>query len=183
MTTATRDFVVKGGLTVEGTQGTIDGDLIVTESALNGSLGNYIELLEKGVADGVATLDSTGNVPSDQLGNVPAGPQGTTGSQGIQGVQGPQGIDGLQGLTGIQGENGLQGIQGIQGLSQVAFQTTAPESTNILWFDTDDTGEPVIPQGGLTGQVLTKASNTDYDTQWSTVDTQSSDLMNVMGAW
>lgn len=183
MTRINKDFVVKGGIVIEGTQGTIDGDLIVTESSLDQSLGDYIALIEKGAADGVATLDETGNVPIQQLNNVPAGPQGTTGEQGVQGIQGPQGLEGLQGLTGIQGETGIQGIQGIQGLTQVAFQTTAPEYTNILWFDTDDTGEPVIPQGGITGQVLTKASNTDYDTQWSTVDTQSSDLMNVMGAW
>ncbi len=46
------------------------------DAAINGlgnSLGNYVLLSEVGVADGIATLDSTGNVPLSQLGNVQAG--------------------------------------------------------------------------------------------------------------
>lgn len=44
----------------------------VDQTGLAGSLGDYVELASVGVADGVASLDSTGNVPSSQLGNVPA---------------------------------------------------------------------------------------------------------------
>ena len=62
MTTYNKDFVVKNGLIVEGAQGTIDGSVIVTEAALDTSLGDYVPLSEKGSADGVAELDSNSNV-------------------------------------------------------------------------------------------------------------------------
>ena len=62
MTRYNKDFVVKNGLVVEGAQGTIDGSIIVTEAALDTSLGDYVALSEKGSADGVAELDSNANV-------------------------------------------------------------------------------------------------------------------------
>lgn len=76
----------------------------------------------------------------------PQGPQGETGPQGEQGIQGPAGPQGPQ---GPQGETGPQGPQGEQGIQGPAGQ--------------DGVG---IPAGGTTGQVLAKASNTDYDTEW-----------------
>lgn len=42
----------------------------VDEDSVSGSLGDYVELALLGVADGVATLDSTGNVPASQLANI-----------------------------------------------------------------------------------------------------------------
>lgn len=39
----------------------------VDEDSVSGSLGDYVELALLGVADGVATLDSNGYVPSSQL--------------------------------------------------------------------------------------------------------------------
>ena len=62
MTRYNKDFVVKNGLVVEGAQGTIDGSVIVTEAALDTSLGDYVALTEKGSADGVAELDANANV-------------------------------------------------------------------------------------------------------------------------
>jgi hypothetical protein len=40
------------------------------DTALSGSLSDYVEVASLGVADGVATLDSTGNVPANQLANA-----------------------------------------------------------------------------------------------------------------
>ncbi len=40
------------------------------ETALGGSFDDYVPLTEKGAADGVATLDSNGQVPIAQLGNL-----------------------------------------------------------------------------------------------------------------
>lgn len=73
--------------------------------------------------------------------NGPVGPAGPTGATGATGATGPVGADGPQGIQGIQGEQGIQGPQG-------------------------DPGEGV-PTGGTTGQVLTKTSSTDYDTEWA----------------
>jgi hypothetical protein len=69
----------------------------------------------------------------------PQGPQGDPGPQGIQGPVGPQGATGNTGATGTQGATGAQGPVG-----------------------------PGVAAGGATGTILTKASATDYATQWST---------------
>lgn len=81
----------------------------------------------------------------DQLGVVsdftgPQGDIGPIGPQGLQGVQGPQGDQGPIGLTGAQGPQGNDGADGVG-----------------------------VPAGGTTGQVLVKASGTNYDTKWETI--------------
>lgn len=77
------------------------------------------------------------------------GPAGPTGATGATGPIGPVGATGNTGDTGVQ-------ISG-----------TAPVNTAVLWADTSDPGDQVIPAGGTTGQALVKASNTDYDTTWA----------------
>lgn len=79
------------------------------------------------------------------VGNVgptgPQGPRGPTGPQGPQGNAGPQGPQGIPGPTGPSG--GPSGPSGPPGAG--------------------------VPTGGLVGQSLVKASNTDYDTTWQTI--------------
>ena len=67
-------------------------------------------------------------------------------NQGIKGDKGDKGDQGEQGIQGLQGPQGEQGPQGVQG-------PIGPQ------------GEPGIgmPDGGTTGQVLVKDSNSDYD--------------------
>jgi hypothetical protein len=74
----------------------------------------------------------------------------------------------------------------------VEFSASAPVATNVLWVDTDDPGDAVIPVGGTTGQYLTKSSNSDYDTGWTTLSLAAyattasvNDLtiMNIMQAY
>jgi hypothetical protein len=65
------------------------------------------------------------------------GEKGDQGIQGIQGLKGEQGIQGVQGLKGDKGDTGTTGVNGVG-----------------------------IPTGGTSGQVLSKNSNTDYDTHW-----------------
>ena len=57
------------------------------------------------------------------------------------GNAGPQGIQGIQGDQGIQGIQGIQGDQGLTG--------------------------PGVAAGGSAGQILAKASSTDFDTAWT----------------
>lgn len=85
------------------------------------------------------------------------GPQGLTGPQGAQGPVGPQGPQGLQGPTGLTGPQGPQGIAGPTGPQGVAGAPGAPGLG--------------VPAGGTVGQVLAKASTTDYDTNWTNVAT------------
>lgn len=47
-----------------------DLSYFLDQEALGGSFDDYIPLTEKGVAEGVATLDANGNVPVSQLGNI-----------------------------------------------------------------------------------------------------------------
>ena len=70
-------------------------------------------------------------------------------NQGIKGDKGDKGDQGEQGIQGLQGPQGEQGPQGVQG-------PIGPQ------------GEPGIgmPDGGTTGQVLVKASNSDYDFEY-----------------
>jgi hypothetical protein len=80
------------------------------------------------------------------------GIQGPTGPQGPAGPQGEQGPQGIQGLTGATGPQGPQGIQGPAG----ATGATGPAG-------------PGVAAGGTTGQMLVKASGTDYDTAWASI--------------
>ena len=57
----------------------------------------------------------------------------------------------------------------------LVIQNTAPANTSVIWADTSVTGVGVVPTGGTTGQVLSKASNTSYDAAWANAIT-SSDL-------
>ncbi len=67
-----------------------------------------------------------------------------TGATGATGPQGPKGDTGATGAQGPQGEKGDTGATGAQG----------------------DPGEGV-PTGGTIGQMLVKASDADYDTEWA----------------
>ena len=66
----------------------------------------------------------------------------TNGATGAQGPKGDTGATGAQGPKGDTGETGQQGPKGDTGVG--------------------------VPNGGTTGQVLTKKSNSDYDTEWQT---------------
>lgn len=52
-------------------------DYYPSASSLDTSLDGYISINERAVADGVATLDGSGNVPISQLGNIINGAPGT----------------------------------------------------------------------------------------------------------
>lgn len=81
-----------------------------------------------------------GNIKGPPGDDGALGAMGPQGAQGIQGVKGDTGAQGPQGIQGVKGDTGTQGIQGPAG--------------------------PGLVTGGTTGQILSKKSNTDYDTQW-----------------
>jgi Collagen triple helix repeat (20 copies)/Chaperone of endosialidase len=92
----------------------------------------------------IQTTISTGSVgPPGPAG--PAGPTGATGPQGATGATGPEGPQGIQGPPGDTGAQGIQGPPGATG--------------------------PGVAAGGTAGQVLSKASATDYATSWTTPPT------------
>jgi hypothetical protein len=93
------------------------------------------------------------------------GIQGETGATGATGAQGPQGIQGEVGPQGPKGDTGDTGPQGPQGIQGIQGETGATGATGPQ----GEQGDPGVgvPVGGTTGQVLAKASATDYDTEWT----------------
>ncbi len=95
------------------------------------------------VVEGVEVTASALSVEVASGARGPAGPKGDTGDTGPQGPAGPAGATGATGPTGATGATGPTGADGADGA--------------------DGEGVPV---GGTTGQVLAKASGTDFDTEW-----------------
>jgi hypothetical protein len=104
-----------------------------------------------------ATVDATTGTPSVTVTKTTAqgiitfnfafshlkGETGATGPQGPQGPAGETGATGPQGPKGDTGETGATGATGPQG----------PVGPGVM-------------SGGLAGQILAKASGSDYDTHW-----------------
>ena len=94
----------------------------------------------------------------------PAGPAGADGAPGATGATGPQGPEGPKGDTGATGPQGPAGPEGPVG-------PQGPEGPQGPIGERGPQGEagqagPGVPAGGTAGQVLTKKSGTDYDTEW-----------------
>ena len=94
----------------------------------------------------------------------PEGPQGPAGETGAIGPAGPQGPEGPAGPQGPEGPAGPKGDTGLQG-------PVGPKGDKGDIGPKGDTGPagPGVPPGGVAGQILTKKSGTDYDTQWKDV--------------
>ena len=104
--------------------------------------------------------------PQGPKGDV--GPQGPKGDTGPAGPQGPQGVQGPKGDTGVTGTQGPQGEQGPRGEKGETGEQ-GPKGETGPTGQTGPAGAPGVgvPTGGTTGQVLAKASGTDYDTEWA----------------
>lgn len=92
----------------------------------------------------------------------PPGPQGEKGDPGPQGEPGPAGPQGPAGAPGADGAPGPKGDPGERG-------EAGPEGPQGPVGETGPRGEPGkgVPPGGTTGQMLTKASDGDFETRWA----------------
>ena len=109
----------------------------------------------------------------------PAGPAGADGAPGATGATGPQGPEGPKGDTGATGPAGPAGPLGPQG-------PEGPQGPQGPIGETGPKGDPGapgkgVPAGGTAGQVLTKKSGTDYDTEWKDPTGGSSGYMTFGG--
>ena len=139
----------------------------------------------------------------------PKGDTGATGEQGATGPQGPQGETGATGAAGPQGEQGDPGPAGADGITPTIGENgnwylgetdTGKPSRGEQGLKGDtgeqgpkgDTGEqgpqglpgptgPGVPTGGTTGQVLSKNSDSDYDTIWKTLESSGGVLTKLAG--
>lgn len=105
----------------------------------------------------------------------PAGPQGEQGPAGPEGPQGPAGADGAQGPPGTDGADGAPGppgadstVPGPAGPEGPQGPAGPPGADSTVPGPPGADGVGVVP-GGTAGQVLTKLTDTDFDTGWSTV--------------
>ena len=108
---------------------------------------------------------------------IPRGDTGATGPQGPQGERGLTGPTGPQGPQGVQGEQGPKGDTGATGDTGPAGPTGPTGATGPA--GADGVG---VPAGGTTGQVLSKASGTDYDTEWTTPEAGGVQDVQINGA-
>lgn len=140
------------------TDGLQEGELVAIATDTGGAQGGYI------YAKGPTQYDFFYDISTTE------GIQGPQGEPGVQGPQGPQGEVGPMGPQGPQGEQGPQGLQGEQGPQGPAGANGADGATGPQGPQGEQgvQGEPGlgVPPGGITGQVLAKASNANYDTIW-----------------
>jgi hypothetical protein len=122
-------------------------------------------------------LDDFAEDVAEAMGRLPL-----NGDTGERGEPGPQGLPGVMGLPGERGEDGAPGRDGVgvvtarmDGGDLVIVMTTGEEVRvgRVRGADGRDgprgPAGPIgrgIPEGGTTGQVLAKAGDGDYDTEW-----------------
>lgn len=124
------------------------------------------------------------------LQNTPPEIHNFVGEKGDKGTDGKNGIDGKNGKDGLNGKDGKDGVSGEQGVSVVNANIELDGSLVLeLSNGTEiDVGEVVgrdganginglqgangigVPVGGATGQVLSKIDESDFNTQWITVN-------------
>ena len=117
--------------------------------------GRSVIVVSGGSTGDVLTLQADGTYLPETLAAGPAGADGADGSSAYE-IAVADGFVGdetawLASLVGPQGDAGPQGIQGDPGADGV-----------------DGADGAGVAAGGTTGQVLAKASGTDYDTGWIT---------------
>lgn len=103
-----------------------------------------------------------------------AGPTGPTGATGETGATGGTGGTGPTGATGDTGPTGATGATGPTGADSIVPGPTGPTGATGATGDTGPIGPTGatgatgvgVPTGGLEGQVLSKLTDTDYDTVW-----------------
>jgi hypothetical protein len=128
---------------------------------------DYINLI-----DTLAALPEGGGAIVRNGSGVPSSETGSNGDFYINTVNydiyGPKTAGAWGSATSLIGPTGATGSAGSQG----ATGATGAAGTNGTNGATGDTGPagPGVSSGGTTGQYLTKVDNTNYNTQWSTLD-------------
>ena len=70
------------------------------------------------------------------------------------------------------------GIAGPAGPTGVIVSDTAPTNTAQIWADPNATGSYIVPPSGSRGQVLTKITDSSYDTGWVTPQGSGNAIIN-----
>ena len=138
---------------ISATGGGGDPATINATATVDATTGTPSVTVTKTTAQGIITFNFAFSHLKGETGATgPQGPQGPAGETGATGPQGPKGDTGETGATGATGPQGPKGDTGETG----ATGATGPQGP----------AGPGVMSGGLAGQILAKASGTDYDTHW-----------------
>lgn len=136
-------------------------------------LNNYLRVSHQ--EDGTLNANTVGmsQVVNDAIGETKlssevrdllhavGGPQGPVGATGPTGPIGPTGLAGAVGATGPSGANGTNGAPGAVGATGATGVAGPAGATGPA-----GAAGAGVPVAGTTGQLLAKASDTDYATEW-----------------
>ena len=179
MATSNKDFKIKNGLIVEGDSATVNGNEVLTSASSIDDLDDVsittpadTQVLAYEAATSLwKNVNFSGGSSVIVSATAPTDPEPTEGNQWF---------DSSTGTTYIYYDDfwvpvsppkaGPTGATGATGDPGVVISESAPESTDVIWLDSDEESQAPVPTGGTTGQVLAKASSTDYDTEWSTLN-------------
>jgi surface protein len=132
---------------------------------------------DTGTAGDAAFTFSLPRAPTFTVGTVTTGAEGSSATVTDVGTNGDITLD-FSIPVGDTGETGDTGV---------IISATAPANTEVIWADTSEPGENVLPPGGTTSQYLIKTSNSDFDAEWSTLaasqmayDNTNSDLVSTL---
>ena len=153
---------LKGAKGDPGTNGT---------NGLNGSDGFSPAVSITDISNGHRVSITDATHPSGQIFDV------------MNGSNGQNGTDGTNGTDGVSPEVTIENIT--NGHSVTITDATHPQGQTFNVYDGQQgeqgvpgqQGEPGkgLPQGGAIGQIIYKASNTDYHTEWGNIPTYAAD--------
>jgi hypothetical protein len=111
--------------------------------------------------------------------SMQTGPQGPRGVAGTNGTNGTNGFSVLNG--GVNPSNAGTGVNGDFYINTSNYTLFGPKTAGVWGTGTSLVGAGV-EAGGIAGQVLTKASNTDYDTHWVDPTSNTDAVTELPGA-
>jgi hypothetical protein len=111
--------------------------------------------------------------------SMQTGPQGPRGLAGTNGTNGTNGFSVLNGA--INPSNLSTGVNGDFYINTSNYTLFGPKTAGI-WGDGVSLVGAGIKSGGTAGQVLAKASTTNYDTQWVTPTSNTDEVTELPGA-
>lgn len=152
----------------------ITGGYAITIKDADHPAGQTINIMN-GV-DGAGTT-TVGTTTTGEPGTNASVVNSGTAQNAVLDFQIPRGATGATGETGPQGPTGPAGADGADGVSPTitvqqtatGYHITITDVSGSDYVDLYNGADGVgVPAGGTAGQVLQKASGTDYDTEWAT---------------
>lgn len=146
MATANRDFKIKNGLIVQGATATVNGNNVITEAS---SIADISDVVISNPQNGNALVYSSGIwIPGIVSGGGGGGSYTISATPPAEPGEGDVWFDSTDGLSYI-------------------FYNDGDSSQWVEISGNQGSPGPGIADGGTTGQILSKASADNYDTEWT----------------